>query len=152
MHLEDNYKGGAVDPKAVTLQNIYVNAFVNAGLTKDTIMIDDEEEDKKGWVMLLKDKEDWQIAAVASLGLLCPWDTNTIENQLMPYLDNDGKYIKAGASLGVGLCSAGVNDENDNALGLLSDSAQNSTDSIVKQCSILGLGMAYAGRSKVDLQ
>lgn len=110
VHLEDNYKGGGVDPKAVTLHNIYVNAFVNAGLTKDTIMIDDEEEDKKGWVMLLKDKEDWQIAAVASLGLLCPWDTTTIDNQLMPYLDNDGKYIKAGASLGVGLCSAGVND------------------------------------------
>ena len=66
----------------------------------------------------------------------------------MPYIDNDGKYIKAGASLGVGLCSVGVNDENDLAFGLLSDSAQSSSDSIVKQCSILGLGMAYAGRSK----
>ncbi len=43
VHLEDNYKGGGVDPKAVTLHNIYVNAFVNAGLTKDTIMIDEEE-------------------------------------------------------------------------------------------------------------
>lgn len=107
---------------------------------------DEEEEDKKGWIMLLKDKEDWQIAAVASLGLLCPWDINTIESKLMPYIDNDGKYIKAGASLGVGLCSAGINDENDTALGLLGDNAQNSTETIIKQCSILGLGMAYAGR------
>lgn len=43
----------------------------------------------------------------------------------MPFFDNDGKFIKAGASLGVGLCSAGINDENDLAFGLLSDSAQN---------------------------
>ena len=44
----------------------------------------------------------------------------------MPYIDNEGKYIKAGASLGIGLCSAGINDGNDIAFGLLSDSAQNS--------------------------
>lgn len=69
----------------------------------------------------------------------------------MPFIDNDGKYIKAGASLGVGLCCAGINDQNDLAYGLLSDSAQNG-DNIVKQCSILGLGLAYAGRSKFELQ
>ena len=40
VHLEENYKGVG-DPNAVTLQNIYVNAFVNAGLHKDTLMIDD---------------------------------------------------------------------------------------------------------------
>jgi hypothetical protein len=72
----------------------------------------------------LKVTEDLQIAAVASIGLLCPWNTNTIDQHLMTYLDNDGKYIKAGASLGVGICSAGVNDDNDIAFGLLSDSAQ----------------------------
>lgn len=42
VHLEENYKGGGTDPKAITLQNIYVNAFVNAGLTRDTLMIEDE--------------------------------------------------------------------------------------------------------------
>jgi 26S proteasome regulatory subunit N1 len=40
VHLEENYRGG-YNPKEATLYNIYVNAFVNAGLTKDTIMIDD---------------------------------------------------------------------------------------------------------------
>lgn len=153
MHLEDNYKGGAND-KTVTLHNIYVNAFVNAGLTRDTLMIDDEEEemDKRSWVVLLKDKEEWQIAAVASLGLLCPWNSDTIEQKLMPYIDNEGKYIKAGASLGVGMCCAGINDENDLAYALLSESAQESKESIIRQCSILGLGMAYAGRSRPELQ
>jgi hypothetical protein len=76
VHLEDNYKGGSSDPKSITLYNIYVNAFVNAGLNRDTMMIEDEEEEeKKGWIILLKEKEDWQIAAVASLGLLCPWNS-----------------------------------------------------------------------------
>lgn len=42
VHLEDNYRGGGQDPKAITLHHIYVNAFVNAGLTRDTIMLDDE--------------------------------------------------------------------------------------------------------------
>lgn len=70
----------------------------------------------------------------------------------MPYIDNDGKYVKAGASLAVGLCSVGVNDENDLPFALLSESAMDAKDSIVRQCSILGLGMAYAGRSREDLQ
>lgn len=70
----------------------------------------------------------------------------------MTYIDNEGKFIKAGASLGVGICSAGVNDDNDIAFGLLSDSALEAKDQIVRECSILGLGMAYAGRSRADLQ
>ena len=108
--------------------------------------------DKRSWVVLLKDKEEWQIAAVASLGLLCPWNSDTIEQKLMPYIDNEGKYIKAGASLGVGMCCAGINDENDLAYALLSESAQESKESIIRQCSILGLGMAYAGRNRSELQ
>ena len=148
VHLEDNYRGGGGEDK-ITLHNIYVNAFVNAGLTKDTLMIDDEEEEKKNWVVLLQNKEDWQIAAVASLGLLCPWNSDVIEEKIMPFLDNEGKYIRAGGSLAVGICTAGINDENDLAYGLLSDSAQDdSLESIIRQCSILGLGMAYAGRSR----
>lgn len=129
VHLEENYKGG--DAKQNALYNIYVNAFVNAGLTRDTLMIDDEEE-KRTYVLQISDKEEWQIAAVASLGLICPWDTNTIDEHLIKYIDNDGKFIKAGASLGIGICSAGINDENDIAFGLLSDSASSSKESIVR--------------------
>ena len=152
VHLEENYKGGGGDPNAVTLHGIYVNAFVNAGLTRDTLMLEDEEEDqKKSWVILLKDKEEWQIAAVASLGLLCPWNSETVNDILMPYIDNNGKYIKAGANLATGLCCAGINDENDLALALLSEQAQEG-EYISKLCAILGLGMAYAGRNKEELQ
>ena len=69
--------------------------------------------------MKLGGKEDWQIAAVASLGLICPWNPSVIEDKIMPYLDNEGKNVKAGASLAVGLCSVGVNDENDLPYALL---------------------------------
>ena len=70
----------------------------------------------------------------------------------MTYLNNEGKWVKAGASLGIGICSAGVNDDNDIAFALLSDSINEGNEEIVKECSILGLGMAYAGRSRFDLQ
>jgi hypothetical protein len=132
MHLEDNYKGGG-DSKAISLQNLYVNAFVNAGLTKDTLVLDDEEEEhRNSCIIELGSKEDWQIAAVASLGLLCPWNIETINEKLMVYIDNEGKYVKAGASLGMGICCAGINDENDIAFSLLSDSAQESSESIIR--------------------
>lgn len=94
-------------------------------------MIDDEESNEKR-SFALQVTEDMQIAAVASLGLLCPWNNETITTHLMTYLDNEGKFIKAGASLGVGICSAGINDDNDIAFGLLSDSAQEAKEEIVR--------------------
>jgi hypothetical protein len=39
VHLEENYKGG--DIKNTALYSIYVNNFVNAGLTKDTLVLDE---------------------------------------------------------------------------------------------------------------
>lgn len=55
VHLEENYKGG--ESKQNTLFNIYVNGFVNAGLTKDAYMLDDEEADKKkSFVLEISDK------------------------------------------------------------------------------------------------
>jgi|JI9StandDraft_1071089.scaffolds.fasta_scaffold209924_1 26S proteasome regulatory subunit N1 len=116
-------------------------------------MIDDDEEEsttRKSFV--LKVSEDLQIASVAGLGLLCPWNTSTIDDHLMTYLNNEGKFVKAGASLGIGICTAGINDDNDIAFALLSDSLNENSEEIVRECSILGLGMAYAGRSRVDLQ
>lgn len=114
-------------------------------------MIDDEETgEKKSFA--LEVTEESQIAAVAGIGLLCPWNPATITDHLMTYLDNEGKWIKAGASLGVGICSAGINDDNHIAFGLLCDHLSEKSDAIVRECSILGLGMAEAGKSSQDLQ
>lgn len=45
----------------------------------------------------------------------------------MQYYDNEGKYVKAGACIGIGICSAGINDDNGIAYGLLEDVVNNST-------------------------
>lgn len=68
--------------------------------------------------------EEMQTAAVASVGLLCPWNSETIDKHLMTYYDNEGKFVRAGASLGIGICCAGVNDENETALALLGEYAE----------------------------
>lgn len=114
------------------------------------MIADEESKDKDSFV--LKVNEDYQIASVAGIGLLCPWNISTIDDHLMSYINNEGKYVKAGASLGIGICSAGVNDDNDIAYALLTDALGESKEDIVKECSILGLGMAYAGRAREDLQ
>ena len=38
------------------------------------------------------------------------WYTDSINDQIMPYYDNDGQYVKAGSFLGIGLSSSGIND------------------------------------------
>lgn len=50
----------------------------------------------------------------------------------MQYLNNEGKFVKAGASLGIGICSAGINDDNDIAFALLSDSLGEGSEDIVR--------------------
>lgn len=47
---------------------------------------------------------------MASLGLLNLWYTESVNEQIMPYYDNEGDYVKAGACLGIGLCSSGIYD------------------------------------------
>lgn len=86
------------------------------------------------------------------MGLLCPWNTATIDDHLMTYYNNEGKYIKAGSCLGMGICSAGINDDNGIAFAFLSDSMGETNEEIIRECAILGIGMATAGRSSEELQ
>ena len=63
----------------------------------------------------------------------------------------EGDFVAAGACLGIGLSAAGTNHENDVSYGLLEEPTRNRAN-IVKSCAILGLGFAYAGRSREDTQ
>lgn len=58
--------------------------------------------------------------------------------------------MKAGAHLGIGICCATIYDKGCRALHLLHPSL-NHVDANVRECSILGIGMAYAGQFKQDL-
>lgn len=111
-HLEEKGKNADISAATSALYNTYVNAFVNAGLKKDTLIIEDPnvelEERRQPWIFEVKD--EGQIAAVASLGMLNLWYTDSINDQIMPYYDNDGQYVKAGSFLGIGLSSSGIYD------------------------------------------
>ena len=146
-HLEEKNKSSG-DSSYSTLYNIYTNAFVNAGLKRDTLMVDDPEADEKkpSYIHELRE-EGQQIAAVASIGLINSWNPDCINDQLYHYFENEGDFVAAGACLGIGLSSAGTNDENDISFALLEDPVRNRAN-VVKNCAILGLGMAYAGRSR----
>lgn len=150
-HLEEKNKENVTESHT-KLFNIYTNAFVNAGLKRDTLMIDDPEADEKKPSYILELREEGhQIAAVASVGLINSWNPDCINEHLYQYFENEGDFVAAGACLGIGLCAAGTNDENDITYALLEDPVRNRSN-IVKNCAILGLGMAYAGRSREDIQ
>jgi 26S proteasome regulatory subunit N1 len=83
----------------------YVNAFVNAGLKDDLLMLDKKKKRSQDWIH--KNKEDGQIAAVASIGMLNLWDPDSGANDISPYLEMQGPAL-AGAYLGSGIYNAGI--------------------------------------------
>lgn len=75
-HLENTRGSGiSVDSAKQNLANSFVNSFVNAGFTKDKLMLTDEESNS--WVY--KNKEVGMLSATASIGMIHQWD---VENGL----------------------------------------------------------------------
>ena len=77
------------------MASTYVNAFVNCGFGKDKLMTDQEETNKEGeegssrdekWIF--KVKEEGQIAAGASLGMILLWDIDEALTQIDKYMDH----------------------------------------------------------------
>ena len=65
---------------------------------------------------------------------------------------NDHLYVcLAGALLAVGITNCGVQDECDPAYALLCESVNHADDSI-RIGAIMGLGLAYAGTQKAEVQ
>jgi len=64
----------AVDSLNANLADTYVNAFVNMGCKKDTLMIADPPLDKP-WITNLK--KTGITAATASIGLIDMWDLSS---------------------------------------------------------------------------
>ncbi|XP_051912777.1 uncharacterized protein LOC127595135 [Hippocampus zosterae] len=145
-HLEKSK--AALDSAKENLSTTYVSAFVNAGLKDDLLMLSKKKKDHEQWIH--KTKEDGQIAAVASIGMLDLWDPDTGADDISPYLELQGPAL-AGAYLGTGLYNAGITSEEDAAKALLCDALENGEPS-VHAPAILGLGIAYAGQSREDIQ
>lgn len=89
------------------LANSFVNGFVNAGFCNDTLMTGDKDQ----WVK--QNKDNAQISAVASLGLVMLWNFEEAAPQLDKYIEDrtESNYI-AGACLGYGIASCGIRDKD----------------------------------------
>jgi len=70
-HLEERKLESQLDSAKENLAKTYVNAFVNAGLSND-LLISAKGEGSDDWIF--SNKDEGQLAAAASLGLLQLWD------------------------------------------------------------------------------
>lgn len=136
--------GGNVDSAKQNLASTFVNAFVNAGFSKDSLMTSEGSE----WVY--KTKDQGKISAVASLGLICLWDLENGFATVDKYTYHNQDVFRAGALLATGLISSGVTSEMDAAFALLSEHTESSNIQL-KLSTILGLGFAYAGTAREDI-
>ena len=108
---------GQVDSARQNLAASFVNGFVNAGFGQDKLMSDDKEAN----VWIHKNKDHGIMSTTASLGLISLWDVEVGLTQIDKYLYSDEDYVKAGALLACGIVNAGVQNECDPALAVLSD-------------------------------
>lgn len=133
---------GKLDSAQANLADTYVNAFVNIGTGKDSLM-----QEKEPWIANVK--KEGILAATASLGLIYQWDIEGCEEAIADYLDLKDGFAKAGACIGIGISNSGVFSELDPAKAILEEYLE-SEDNTVKLGSSIGLGIAYAGTARED--
>lgn len=144
--------GPAVDSARQNLASTFVNAFVNAGFGQDklmTVIPDNDSSENVHWIF--KNKDAGKTSATASLGLITLWDVEGGLPQIDKYLYSRDNHVVAGALLAVGITNCGVQDENDPAYALICESV-NHDDPNVRIGAIMGLGLAYAGTQKAEVQ
>lgn len=146
--LSDDGKAN-VESLSANLADTYVNAFVNMGCKKDTLMINESNKSDKPWIHNLK--KSAIAAATASIGLIDIWDPSSGNDHMGEYLNMADGFAKQGACIGIGLFSSGIVDENFTAKAIL-ESELESKDESTRLGAIIGLGLAYAGTSNEDLK
>ncbi|KAL1924325.1 uncharacterized protein VTP21DRAFT_7360 [Calcarisporiella thermophila] len=149
-HLENIRSGFGsthVDSARQNLASTFVNAFVNAGFGNDKLMVG--AEGNNAWIY--KNKEHGMISAAASIGMIMQWNVDVGLSEIDKYLYSSEEYIKAGALLAIGIVNAGVHNESDPAMALLSEHLVESKSSVMRNCAILGLGIAYAGTGRLEI-
>merc|ERR1719331_46921 len=146
-HLEKRPAGSsAVDSARQNLAATFVNGLLNCGFGTDKLLL------TEGNKRLYKNKEHGKMSAAASLGLLLLWDVDGGLTQIDKFLYSTDDNIKAGALLAVGVLSCGTRNECDPALALLTEYAEEKHPPMIKMGALFGLGLAYAGSKKVEVQ
>lgn len=148
-HLESskNTLSTTVDSARGNLANVFVNAFVNAGFGNDPLVVGAEE----GESYVYKTKDHGMLSATASAGLSLLWDTEMGLSHIDKYTYSSDENVKAGALLAYGILHSGVRTEMDAPLALLSEHLE-SKSAPLQTSAIAGLGLAYAGSCREDLQ
>lgn len=163
---EDVYKTHLIESRAMSsnfdsasgnVAATYVNAFVNAGFGQDKLVTVEVEEGQDGsgsgnsvhWIF--RNKSQGKLAAAASLGLILLWDVEGGLPQIDRYLYAADTYVVGGALLAFGIVASGITDEVDPAFAVLSEYIEDG-DSSKRIGAVWGLGIAYAGKSKVDVK
>jgi len=145
-HLEEKKVNAQIDSAKENLAATIVNAFVNAGCGKDSLMLNN---DPKADPWIHKVKADGAISATASLGLTFLWDTDGGAKEIVDYLDLKDGYARMGACIAVGLYNSGVSSDVDPAKALLEDQMDQKSDH-AKLGAVIGMGLAYAGTGRED--
>jgi 26S proteasome regulatory subunit N1 len=138
-HLAEKQTAVKADSARQNLARTFVNAFVNAGFSSDKLMSNTSGEG--GW--LFKNREHGLISAAASMGLIHLWDNANGVNELEKYSALKDENIKAGVMLGVGITNANIRDSFNLPYSFAEDYIK-SDSGLVKQCTALALGLAYA--------
>ena len=147
-HLESSRVAGMtnMDSARHNLAAAFVNAFVNAGFGNDKMMLVDQE----AWFW--KTKEEGMTSTVASLGTLLMWDVENGLDKTDKYTYANEPEVQAGAMLAIGIMNSGVRLDSEPALALLGEAEKlEHKNPLIRTCSIMGLGLAYAGSSKIEL-
>eukprot|EP00041_Stephanoeca_diplocostata_P037281 m.1401556 g.1401556 ORF g.1401556 m.1401556 type:complete len:909 (+) comp25008_c0_seq5:69-2795(+) len=155
-HLESSGRSApSIDSARANLASTYVNAFVNAGFGQDKLVLSTPAAagsaggaEQPKWIH--RNKGHGQFGAAASLGLILMWDIDDGLQKIDKYSYSAVHDIKGGALLAIGMVNAGVTDENDPALALLSEYVEHS-NMILRLGAVSGLGLAYAGSDREDV-
>lgn len=143
----------AVDSARQNLASTFVNAFVNAGFGQDKLVTVSSEgqagSETVHWIF--KNKDHGKTSATASLGMITLWDVEGGLPQIDKYLYSTDNYVVAGALLAIGIVNSCVQNENDPAFALINDYVGNA-DPTIRIGAILGLGLAYAGTNREEVQ
>lgn len=147
-HLEERKVGEAhLDSAKQNLAKTYVNAFVNAGLCNDLLI--SKKEGSDDWVF--SNKDEGQLAAAASIGLLQIWDIDEGLDSIDKYMERSEDNIQAGSYLALGILNSGIKNEADATYAILADKLDGATKESHKIGILMGLSLAYAGSARADL-
>lgn len=111
--------GNLVESAKLNMASTFVNAFVNAGMQRDSLLMNKDSKISNDW--FLKVKNEGLSAATASIGMIFMWDQASCSEFISEFLELKDGYARLGAGIAVGLCNTGIIDEFDQSKALLTD-------------------------------